>query len=142
MGNPIPYFPAADNSGATLKEHLNETINGVVTEGATIPNSDWKFCYGATATFALPGTPTSLPVRICLDGSKRSFDSAKLHQLVYTVKDPYALGAGTAAFRDVASFFRYASAADGNLLAGTVQKAIIRGSSQSGTSRGTSSSSA
>ena len=132
MGNPIPYFPAADNSGATLKEHLNETINGVVTEGATIPNSDWKFCYGATATFALPGTPTSLPVRICLDGSKRSFDSAKLYQLVYTVKDPYALGAGTAAFRDVASFFRYASAADGNLLAGTVQKAIIRGSSQSG----------
>ena len=53
MGNPIPYFPAnsADNSNATLKEHLSETINGVVTEGATIPNSDWKFCYGAGATF-------------------------------------------------------------------------------------------
>src|SRR5439155_15545210 len=59
MGNPIPYFPAnsADNTGATLKEHLSETLTGVVTEGQTIPNSDWKFCYGAGATFAVPGSP-------------------------------------------------------------------------------------
>src|SRR5439155_19356439 len=145
MGNPIPYFPAnsADNSGALLKEHLKETLTGVVTEGATIPNSDWKFCYGAAATFASPGLPTALPVRVCLDGTKRSFDPAKLYQLTYTVKDPYVLGAGTAAFRDVGSFFRYASAAElsdpvgdpsGRLktLAGKVNKAIIRGSSQSG----------
>jgi Alpha/beta hydrolase domain len=138
MGNPIPYFPAnsADNSGAVLKEHLSETINGKVTEGATIPNSDWKFCYGSGATFASPGSATSLPVSVCL-GNGRTFDPAKLYQLAYTVKDPYVLGAGTAAFRDVASFFRYASAADGNPLArptgGTyVNRAIIRGSSQSG----------
>jgi hypothetical protein len=129
MGNPIPYFPAnpADNSGATLKEHLNETINGIITEGATIANSDWKFCGGGT--FAAPTPVTTLPVQLCL---KNGFDPAKLYQLVYTVKDPYVLGAGTAAFRDVASFFRYASAADGNVLAGRVNKAIIRGSSQSG----------
>ncbi len=134
MGNPIPYFPAnsADNTGAVLKEHLSETITGVVTEGATIPNSDWKFCYGAGATFALPGLPTALPVRVCLNGAVRSFDPAKLYQLTYTVKDPYVLGVGTAAFRDVASFFRNASEADGNFLAGKVQRAIIRGSSQSG----------
>src|SRR6266567_5296399 len=58
MGNPIPYFPAdsANNSGAELKEHLKETLTGVVTEGATIPNGDWKFCYGAGATFAAPGS--------------------------------------------------------------------------------------
>ena len=70
MGNPIPYFPAdsADNSGAVLKTILKETIDGVVTEGATIPNSAWKFCYGAGATFAAPGSPTALPVRVCLDG--------------------------------------------------------------------------
>ena len=134
MGNPIPYFPAnsADNTGATLKVHLKETLTGVVTEGETIANSDWKFCYGAAATFASPGLPTSLPVRVCLDGAKRSFDPAKLHQLTYTVTDPYVLGAGTAAFRDVGSFFRYASAEEGNPLAGKVNRAIIRGSSQSG----------
>src|SRR5438094_237752 len=135
MGNPIPYFPAhsADNSDALLKVHLSETINGVITEGETIPNSDWKFCYGSAATFQAPGSPTALPVRVCL-GNGRSFDPAKLYQLSYTVKDPYVLGAGTAAFRDVGSFFRYASADDSgtaNPLAGKINKAIIRGSSQS-----------
>ena len=136
MGNPVPYFPAnsADNSDATLKEHLNETINGIVTEGAMIPNSDWKFCYGAGATFASPGLPTALPVRACL-GNGRTFDPAKLYQVVYTAKDPYVLGAGTAAFRDVESFFRYEHD-DGNgyvnPLYGKIKSAIIRGVSQSG----------
>ena len=50
-----------------------------------------------------------LPVRLCL---RNGFDATKLYQLVYTVKDPYVLGAGTAAFRDVASFFRYQASDD------------------------------
>jgi hypothetical protein len=137
MGNPIPYFPAnsADNAGATLTTHTKETLTGVVTEGETIPNSEWKFCYGSGATFASPGSPTALPARICLDGSVRTFDPAKLYQVVYTAKDPYVLGAGTAAFRDVQSFFRYEASDDvgtSNPLAGWINWAIIRGSSQSG----------
>jgi hypothetical protein len=137
MGNPIPYFPAnsADNSDATLTTILNETIDGAVTVGPTIPNTQWKFCYGAGATFAAPGAPTALPVRICLDGSLVSFDPAKLYQVVYTAKDPYVLGAGTAAFRDVGSFFKYAFTDDfgtPNPLAGRINSAIVRGSSQSG----------
>jgi len=136
MGNPVPYFPAnsSDNSDASLKVHLGETINGIITEGETIPNSDWKFCYGAAATFAAPGSPTALPVRVCL-GNGRSFDPTKLYQLIYTAKDPYVLGAGTAAFRDVGSFFKNASADDfgtPNPLAGKIDWEIIRGSSQSG----------
>ena len=132
MGNPIPYFPAnsADNSSATLKVHTKETLTGVVTEGGTISNSDWKFCGGGT--FAAPTAVTTLPVQLCL---KDGFDPTKLYQLTYTVKDPYVLGAGTAAFRDVASFFRREAADDfgtPNPLAGTINAAIIRGSSQSG----------
>jgi len=129
MGNPIPYFPAnaLDNSDATLKIHTKETLPGVVSEGGTVPNSDWKFCGGGT--FAAPTPVTVLPVQLCL---KDGFDAAKLYQLTYTVKDPYVLGAGTAAFRDVGSFFKYASAGEGNPLAGKINKAIIRGSSQSG----------
>jgi len=137
MGNTIPYFPAnsADNSDATLTTRLHETINGVVTEGATIPNAHWKFCYGTGATFAAPGSPTTLPVRICLDSTRQRFDPAKLYQVVYTVKNPHVLGAGTAAYRDVASFFRYEPNDDfgtANPLAGLIKWAIIRGSSQSG----------
>jgi hypothetical protein len=134
---PLPYFPAnsADNSDATLTVILHETINGVVTQGETIPNSEWKFCYGAGATFEAPGAPTSLPVRICLDGSRRTFDPAKLYQVVYTAKDPYVLGAGTTAFRDLQSFFRYEERDDfgtPNPVAGAIKWGIIRGSSQSG----------
>jgi len=129
MGNPIPYFPANvnDNSGATMTIHTKETVNGIITEGGTVPNSDWKFCGGGT--FAAPTPVTALPVQVCM---KNGFDATKLYQLQYIAKDPYVLGAGTAAFRDVGSFFKYGSAADGNPLAGKVQWAIIRGSSQSG----------
>jgi hypothetical protein len=140
MGNPIPYFPvdSTNNAGAVLRTHTHETINGVVTQGPDVPNSDWKFCGGGN--FAAPLPVTTLPVQLCL---KNGFDPTLLYQLEYNVKDPYVLGAGTAAFRDVASFFRNASAADltepvgdpaGHLktLAGRINKAIIRGSSQSG----------
>src|SRR5436853_4174526 len=132
MGNPIPYFPvdATNNAGAKLTTHLKETIPGVVTEGSTIPNSDWKFCGGGT--FTAPTPVTTLPVNVCL---KDGFDATKLYQLVYTVKDPYVLGAGTAAFRDVQSFFKYEAHDDQgtlNPLAGLIRWAIIRGSSQSG----------
>ena len=142
MGNPIPYFPAdpTNNADATLTTHLKETVTGVVTEGATIPNTDWVFCGGGT--FAAPTPVTTLPARLCL---KDGFDATKLYQLVYTAKDPYVLGVGTAAFRDVASFFRYAAKDDfdtsnplANPLAGPsdpatyIKWAIIRGSSQSG----------
>ena len=132
MGNPIPYFPAnsSNNAGATLTTHLHETIDGTITEGSTVPNSDWKFCGGGT--FLAPTPVTTLPVRLCL---KDGFDATKLYQLVYTVKDPYVLGAGTAAFRDVGAFFKNEAQDDlgtANPLARSIKWAIIRGSSQSG----------
>ena len=132
MGNPIPYFPVDVNSnaGATLVTHLHETVNGVITLGETIPNSDWKFCGGGT--FAAPMPVTALPVNVCM---KNGFDAAKLYQLSYTVKNPYVLGTGTAAFRDVGSFFRYETKDDfgtANPIAGAIKSEIVRGSSQSG----------
>jgi len=132
MGNPIPYFPADvnDNSGDELTTRLHETIPGKWTPGPTVPNSDWKYCGGGT--FEAPLPVTALPVRVCLKGG---FDPAKLYQLHYNVRDPYVLGVGTAAFRDVQSFFRYRSKDDfdtPNPVYGYVRKAIIRGSSQSG----------
>jgi hypothetical protein len=135
MGNPIPYFPVDlnDNAGATLTTVLHETINGKVTYGPAIANSDWRYCAPVPgSTFDSPLPVTGLPVGVCLKGG---FDAAKLYQLVYPVKDPYVLGAGTAAFRDVQSFFRYETADDAgtpNPIAGAVKWTIVRGSSQSG----------
>jgi Alpha/beta hydrolase domain len=129
MGNPIPYFPVNvdSNAGDTLRTILKETINGVVTEGSIIRNEDWKYCGGGT--FAAPQPVTTLPVRVCM---REAFDPTKIYQLQYNVKNPYVLGAGTAAFRDLGSFFRYETQAEGNPLAGEVKWSIIRGSSQSG----------
>jgi hypothetical protein len=132
MGNPIPYFPVdwTKNDGDELTTRLAETIPGKWTPGPTVPNSDWKYCGGGTFESPLP--VTGLPVRVCVKGG---FDPAKLYQLHYRVKDPYVLGAGTAAFRDVQSFFRYQAKDDfdtPNPVYGYVKKTIIRGSSQSG----------
>ena len=133
MGNPIPYFPndLANHTGDVLYVHTHETLPGVVTEAPPVDGGDWKYCANG-GSFATPGNITSLPVNVCM---RNGFDGTKLYQLVYTVKDPYVLGAGTAAFRDVQSFFRYESADDfgnANPLAGKIKTAIIRGVSQSG----------
>jgi hypothetical protein len=129
--NPVPYMPATlDTAKATLVSRDHETMEGVVRGERKIAASDWKFCGGGT--FEAPVPLTKLPVQICLKGG---FDPAKLYQVVYTAKDPYILGIGFAAWRDVASFFKYATKDDvgtANPLAGQVKWSITRGRSQSG----------
>lgn len=129
--NPLPYMPATlDTAKATLVSRDHETMEGKITGETPITSSDWKFCGGGTFDAPLP--LTKLPVHICLKGG---FNPAKLYQVVYTAKDPYVLGIGFAAWRDVASFFRFAGKDDSgtvNPLAGHIQSSIARGRSQSG----------
>ena len=129
--NPLPYMPASlDTSKATLVSRDHESMEGVVTGETPIAAADWKFCGGGT--FDAPVPLTTLPVQICLKGG---FNPAKLYQVVYTAKDPYILGIGFAAWRDVASFFKYADKDDAgtaNPLAGRIKHSITRGRSQSG----------
>ena len=129
--NPVPYMPATmDTSKATLVSRDHETMEGAVSGETPIAATDWKFCGGGT--FDAPVELTKLPVQICLKGG---YNPAKLYQVVYTGKDPYVLGIGFAAWRDVASFFKYADKDDAgtaNPLAGRITKSITRGRSQSG----------
>ena len=129
--NPVPYLPATlDTAKATLVSREHESTDGKVKGEARIASEDWKFCGGGT--FEEPVPLTKLPVQICLKGG---FDPAKLYQVVYTAKDPYPLGAGFAAWRDLGSFFKYAQADDAgtpNPIAGQVKHSIARGRSQSG----------
>ena len=97
--------------------------------GTTMPSSDWAWAR-CSADNPFPGTPD--PTQICLKGG---FDPALLYQVVFTARDPYVLGIGFAAFRDMASFFRNAASDDEgtpNPLAGQVSWIITRGNSQSG----------
>jgi hypothetical protein len=114
-----------DTTKAKLISIARENNLGVRTGVVEIPSGDWAFANCSSTPF--PGTASS--TQICL---KNRFDPNLIYELVYTAKDPLVLGVGMAAMRDVVSFFRRASAADGNPIAGKVEWAIGYGISQSG----------
>ena len=128
--NPLPYKPATlDTTQATLETHAGETIDGKISGARKVASSDWAWAR-CTADNPFPGTPD--PTQICVKGG---FDPALLYQVVFTAQDPYVLGIGFAAFRDVASFFRSAekdSVGTVNPVARQVSWIISRGRSQSG----------
>jgi Alpha/beta hydrolase domain len=117
-----------DTASATLVSVASETSAGVKSGVVTIASADWAFADCQTVPF--PGRPD--PTRVCL---KNGFDSELLYELVYIAKDPYVLGVGMAAMRDVVSFFRYAAAdssGTANPIAGAVPHVVAMGNSQSG----------
>jgi hypothetical protein len=128
--NPVPYRPATlDTRQATLTTHASESPDGKIGKVTTISPKDWAWAK-CSADNPFPGTPD--PTQICL---KDGFDPALLYQIVFTAKDPYVLGIGFAAFRDVESFFKFAQKDDEgtqNPVAGAVSWSISRGFSQSG----------
>ena len=117
-----------DTTKATLISATSETQDGKRGGVVTIASTDWAFADCRTVPF--PGTPDA--TRVCL---KDGFDQNLLYQLVYTAKDPFVLGVGMAAMRDVISFFRYQAKDDAgtaNPLAGAIKYVIGSGHSQSG----------
>jgi hypothetical protein len=114
-----------DTTKAKLISIAHENNVGVRTGVVEILSGDWAFANCASTPF--PGVADA--TRICL---RNGFDPNLAYELVYTAKDPLVLGVGMAAMRDVNSFFRRASAADGNPIAGRIQWAIGYGRSQSG----------
>ncbi len=128
QSNPLPYHPfTLDTAQATLTVHRHETMDGDVTVERTIPASDWAWAHCTTWADRTPSDR-----EICL---KDGYDPDLLYQLVFTAKDPYVLGVGFAAFRDVGTFFRNEAADDSgtpNPLGNAIRWSIVRGVSQSG----------
>jgi hypothetical protein len=117
-----------DTAKARLISVVMETPAGVKSGLTHIADSDWAFADCRTVPF--PGTPDA--TRICL---KNGFDAALLYELVYTAKNPLAMGVGMAATRDLVSFFRYAEKDDAgtpNPVAGAAPHVVALGESQSG----------
>jgi hypothetical protein len=131
QSNPLPYLPATqDTTLATLVSRDGEMMDGTAIGEKPVASGDWKFCGGGT--FDAPVPLTKIPVDICL---KNGFDPTKLYQVIYTARDPYVLGVGYAAWRDVGSFFKYSAQDDlgtPNPVAGVIKWSIGRGVSQSG----------
>ena len=128
--NPVPYLPATlDTSQARLVTRTGELQDGTALGEAVVAPGDWAWA-SCSATSPFPGTPD--PNQICVRGG---FDASKLYMVSYKAKDPYLLGAGFAAWRDVGHFFKTASADDSgtaNPVAHVVTHSIARGVSQSG----------
>ena len=70
--------------------------DGAITGVTEIPPGDWAWARCNDTDNRFPGTPD--PTQICL---RHGFDAKLLYQLVFTARDPYVLGIGFAAFRDV-----------------------------------------
>ena len=130
QSNPLPYKPASLNSAQdVLVTRDGETTDGKVINERIVPRSDWAWAKCSEAV-PFPGTPD--PAQICVKGG---FDPAKLYQVSFTARDPYVLGVGFAAWRDVGEFFKTAAADDLNTpnpVARQVTHSIARGQSQSG----------
>ena len=132
--NPVPYRPQSlDTRLATLVTRTGELQDGTALGEAVVPSSDWAWARCSEAN-PFPGTPD--PTQVCVKGG---FDPARLYMVTYTAQDPYVLGIGFAAWRDVGQFFKTAAADE----AGTanplwrdgkpsVTHSIARGNSQSG----------
>ena len=130
QNNPVPYKPLdLDTSKATLTSRGSENMRGEVTDEQAIAATDWAWAK-CDAQHPFPGVPD--PTQICL---KNGFDAKRLYQVVFTGADPYVLGVGFAAWRDVAVFFKHARSDDQgtpNPIASVVKHSIGRGVSQSG----------
>jgi len=128
QSNMFPYRPASlDTRRASITVHLHETMKGHVTVARTIPSSDWAW---ASCTDWANQTPSG--TEICL---KDGYDPNLLYQVRFVAKDPYVLGVGFAAFRDVGTFFKHEQQDDSgqpNPLMGKIRWSIMRGVSQSG----------
>jgi Alpha/beta hydrolase domain len=125
QNNPLPYKPVSlDTSKSKLVSRGSEGMRGEVMDEQVVPPGDWAWAK-CDDKMPFPGTPD--PTLICL---KNGFDPARLYQVVFTAADPYVLGIGFAAWRDVGAFFRGNS--QDNPLAGAITHSIARGISQSG----------
>ena len=128
--NPVPYRPISlDTAKSKLVSRGNESQRGEVFDEVAVAPSAWAWARCDTG-HPFPGTPD--PTQICM---KEGFDPTRLYQVVFTAADPYVLGIGFAAWRDVGAFFKKA-ATDGtgtiNPIGKGVTRSITRGISQSG----------
>ena len=118
-----------DTTQAKLISFTSETPEGVKSGVVVIPSTDFAFA-NCTTAIPFPGTPSN--TQLCIKGG---FNNQLGYELTRLAKDPYVLGVGEAAMRDVTSFFRYTAADDFgfvNPLAGRIQYTLNFGNSQSG----------
>jgi hypothetical protein len=106
----IPH-PVARLDDPEAELHVREHADA---PAATVPRSAWRF-------------PD--PASVALD---TGFQPGRIYDCYYRAQDPPVVGLGFTAVRDLASFLRWGTAAEGNPAAGTIERSYVFGVSQSG----------
>ncbi len=88
-----------------------------------IPRGDWFFGRMVNGKRVPDANYVCLPA---------GFEAGKIYEITYTTVGAPVIGLGFLALRDSASFLKYATAGEGNPCAGSLDRAHIFGSSQSG----------
>jgi hypothetical protein len=124
-GNFIPGANATSASVADRGHLAYPVLDAASPENRmimrTVPTDPPKEIARSTWRFTGPGTVT-------LD---RGFEAGLIYDVIYRARDPRVIGVGLAGTRDIVSFFKHASAAEGNPLTG-ITRAIGWGVSQTG----------
>ncbi len=113
-------LPSADlhDSHAVLVQR--DWTDGPAT---VIPRGQWHFARW------VDGKPAPNADYVCLPSG---FRTGKTYEIIYTSIGAPVIGLGLLAIRDCAGFLRYGSAQEGNVCAGTVDRAHVYGVSQTG----------
>jgi hypothetical protein len=130
----VPYWPVTfDTTQAQFWSDAQQTTYGQNFGTTPIASNQWEWAYcpnGKNGAGYIPNNPKW----ICLLNGA-TFDPNRVYEMSFQAKDPLVQGVGFAATRDLISFLRYDTNAPGggtNPVAGTVNKTMITGQSQSG----------
>jgi hypothetical protein len=113
-------YPVANPDDPANTLTVRDTIEG---PRRLIPRSEWKFARMVNGALVPDRT------RVYLAGA---FRHGKIYEVVYKSQDPPVVGVGPAAVRDAISQLKFGGSSDVSIPAGSIQRAIAWGVSQSG----------
>ena len=115
----IPYEVADPNAPGTVLT----VRDAVESPRTTIPRSKWKFARMEN------GKTVADKGQVYLDGG---FEPGKIYEVVYVSENPPLVGLGPTAIRDMISHLKYEGSDDLSIAAGTINRGLGFGISQSG----------
>jgi hypothetical protein len=131
-------------TGAAREEFVFDHLTDPATALLSYPAADLDLAKATLTVRQREADPRATPADLSFsyDGDRKiaikrpaNFDAGAIYEFIYPAKDPKVMGLGFAGTRDIVSFLRY-DKADGagnaNALAGSVDRAIGFGLSQSG----------
>ena len=145
-GGRLTFSPpvVAGVTGPSREEFIFDHSQNPATAELTYPAADLDPAHATLTVREREADPRAKPADLSFkfDGPSKilinrpaGFDSGAIYEFIYTATDPKVMGLGFAATRDIVTFLRHPAPDElraPNTLAGTIDRAIAWGRSQSG----------